>query len=73
MWLDHVVAQRTARTEMSSVIHAFAMARAVVAHRERAVPLPIEKQANVVYEIPCKVYIRETKRRLGTRLKDGCF
>ena len=36
-------------------------------------PLPIEKQANVVYEIPCtcgKVYIGETKRRLGTRLKE---
>ena len=34
-------------------------------------PLPIEKQANVVYEIPCtcgKVYIGETKRHLGTRL-----
>ena len=30
------------------------------------------KQANVVYEIPCtcgKVYIGETKRRLGTRLE----
>ena len=41
-------------------------------------PLFIEKQANVVYEIPCtcgKVYIGETKRRLGTRLKvykDAC-
>ena len=38
-------------------------------------PLPIEKQANVVYEIPCtcgKVYIGETKRRLGTRLQ-GCL
>ena len=36
-------------------------------------PLPVEKQANVVYEIPCtcgKVYIGETKRRLGTRLKE---
>ena len=35
--------------------------------------LPIEKQANVVYEIPCtcgKVYIGETKRCLGTRLKE---
>ena len=42
-------------------------------------PLPVEKQANVVYEIPCtcgKVYIRETKRRHGTRLKehkDACI
>ena len=38
-------------------------------------PLPIEKQTNVVYEIPCtcgKVYIGETKKRLGTRLKDAC-
>ena len=36
-------------------------------------PLPIEKQANVIYEIPCtcgKVYISETKSRLGTRLKE---
>ena len=36
-------------------------------------PLAVEKQANVVYEIPCmcgKVYIGETKRRLGTRLKE---
>ena len=36
-------------------------------------PLPIEKQSNVVYEIPCtcgKVYIGETKRHLGTRLKE---
>ena len=36
-------------------------------------PLPIEKQANVVYEIPCscgKVYIGETKRRLETQLKE---
>ena len=36
-------------------------------------PRPIEKQANVVYKIPCtcgKVYIGETKRRLGTRLKE---
>ena len=32
-------------------------------------PLPVEKQANVVYEVPCscgKVYIGETKRRLET-------
>ena len=41
-------------------------------------PLPIEKQSNIVYEVPCtcgKVYIGETKRRLGTRLqehKDAC-
>ena len=36
-------------------------------------PLPAEKQANVVYEVPCtcgKVYIGETKRRLETRLKE---
>ena len=36
-------------------------------------PLPVEKQSNVVYEVPCtcgKVYIGETKRRLGTRLKE---
>ena len=35
-------------------------------------PLPIEKQANVVYEIPCTCgkVIGETKRRLGTRLKE---
>ena len=36
-------------------------------------PLPIEKQANVVYEVPCtcgQVYIGETRRRLGTRLKE---
>ena len=36
-------------------------------------PLPAEKQSNVVYEVPCtcgKVYIGETKRRLGTRLKE---
>ena len=35
--------------------------------------LPVKMQANVVYEIPCtcrKVYIGETKRRLGTRLKE---
>ena len=42
-------------------------------------PLPREKQANVVYEVPCtcgKVYIGETTRRLGTRLKehkDACI
>ena len=36
-------------------------------------PLPTEKQSSVVYEVPCtcgKVYIGETKRRLGTRLKE---
>ena len=36
-------------------------------------PLPIDKQSNVVYEVPCtcgKVYIGETKRRLGTRIKE---
>ena len=36
-------------------------------------PLPVEKQANIVYEVPCscgKVYIGETKRRLETRLKE---
>ena len=36
-------------------------------------PLPVEKHANVVYEVPCscgKVYIGETKRRLETRLKE---
>ena len=35
--------------------------------------LPVKKQANVVYEVPCscgKVYIEETKRRLETRLKE---
>ena len=35
--------------------------------------LPIDKQSNVFYEVPCtcsKVYIGETKRRLGTRLKE---
>ena len=42
-------------------------------------PLPREKQANVVYEVPCtcgKVYIGETTRQLGTRLKehkDACI
>ena len=33
----------------------------------------MEKQANIVYEVPCtcgKVYIGETTRRLGTRLKE---
>ena len=46
VWLDHVVAQRAARaacTGMSiiifGVIRAIAMARAVVGHRERAVPV----------------------------------
>ena len=36
-------------------------------------PLLVEKQGNVVYEVPCscgKVYICETKRRLETRLKE---
>ena len=35
--------------------------------------LPLCKQSNVVYRIPCscaQVYIRETKRRLETRLKE---
>ena len=35
--------------------------------------LPIEKQVNIVYEVPCtcgQVFIGETKRRLGTRLKE---
>ena len=35
--------------------------------------LPIGKQSNVVYHIPCScglVYIRETRRRLETRLKE---
>ena len=35
--------------------------------------LPINKQLNVIYEVRCtcgKVYIGETKRRLGTRLKE---
>ena len=35
--------------------------------------LLIEKQANVVYWIPCscgKAYIGETKRKLETRLKE---
>ena len=32
-------------------------------------PHPIDKQSNIVYEVPCtygKVYIGETKHRLGT-------
>ena len=36
-------------------------------------PLLAEKQANVVYEVPCtcgKVYIGETRRRFGTTLKE---
>ena len=36
-------------------------------------PLPVEKQANVVYEVPCscgKVYVGETKRRLATQLQE---
>ena len=36
-------------------------------------PLPAEKQANTVYEVPCtcgKVYIGEAKRHLETRLKE---
>ena len=36
-------------------------------------PLLIEKQSNVVYEVPgtcSKVYIGETKGRLGTRIKE---
>ncbi len=35
--------------------------------------LPINKQSNVVYEVPCtygKVYIGETQCRLGTRIKE---
>ena len=35
--------------------------------------LPLGKQSNVVYHIPCscgQVYIGETKRRLETRLKE---
>ena len=35
--------------------------------------LPLDKQSNVVYQIPCScgmVYIGETKRRLETRLKE---
>ena len=35
--------------------------------------LPVEKQANMVYQIPCscgKAYIGETKRRLETRLRE---
>ena len=36
-------------------------------------PLPVEKQANVVYKVPCscgKIHIGEIKRRLETRLKE---
>ena len=36
-------------------------------------PLPIEKLAGVVYQIPCqcgKVYVGETQRRLETRVKE---
>ena len=42
-------------------------------------PLPIEKQANIVYEVPCtcgKVYFGETTHQLKTRLnehKDACI
>ena len=42
-------------------------------------PLQIYKQSNVIYKVPCtcdKVYISETKRRLGTRIKehkDACM
>ena len=35
--------------------------------------LPVEKQGNVVYQIPCscdKTYISETKQRLETRLRE---
>ena len=35
--------------------------------------LPVEKQENVVYKVPCmcgKVYTGETKRRLRTKLKE---
>ena len=35
--------------------------------------LPMEKRSGVVYEVPCqcgKVYIRETKLRLETRIKE---
>ena len=47
MWLDHVVAQRAARAACTGiwnvnyfdVISAIAMARAVVGHRERALPV----------------------------------
>ena len=42
MWLDNVVAQRAARTGMSIIfrmIRAIAMARTVVGHRKRAVPV----------------------------------
>ena len=36
-------------------------------------PLPKEKLAGVVYQIPCqcgKVYVGETQRRLETRVKE---
>ena len=36
-------------------------------------PLPVEKQANVYYKVPCtcgNVDIGETRSRLGTRLKE---
>ena len=42
-------------------------------------PLPTEKQANVMYEVPCtcgKVYIGKTKRYIETRLmkhKEACI
>ena len=42
-------------------------------------PLPREKQANVIYKVPCtcgKVYIGETTHQLETRLKehkDACI
>ena len=41
MWLDHVVAPRAAPTNVNyfSVIRAIAWTRAVVDHRERAVPV----------------------------------
>ena len=38
-------------------------------------PLPKEKLAGVVYQIPCqcgKVYVGETQRHLETRVKDAC-
>ena len=36
-------------------------------------PRPTDKQSNVIYKVPCtcsKVYIRETKCRLGKRIKE---
>ena len=42
-------------------------------HRTKLLALPMEKQANVVYRIPCscgKAYIGETKWRLETRLRE---